>query len=127
MHHGVVTVVIGSKRPVREVIYGELDLDTAPLKSGFTVVYADAPEEIAQGDETVDAMSQSVCHHCLVNDYPEVVPGLDLAREHGSATHEPETGMWVASMARKWLRLPPLRRATVLRQSPPRLGGFQRS
>ena len=35
-----------------------------------------------------------VCLHCLLDDHPEIGPGLDIAREYGVADPD-EDGEWV--------------------------------
>jgi hypothetical protein len=90
MSHGKLVVAVGSESPVATVIYhGE----SPPLDSGYTVLFADAPEELPDLD---DPCLHTVCLHCLIELHPEAGRGLDLAKKHGTADRDPETGEWFA-------------------------------
>ena len=90
MSCGKVALVIGSERPVDSVLYRE---PMFPWDAGFDVLMDDAPyyaDDLKENDERV----QPVCLHCLINQWPELGKGLDLAREHGEAGYDAERGEW---------------------------------
>ena len=80
----------GSEPPVYSIGYDDELL--GDFDSGFTVLFDDAPapEEVESPD---DDRLEWVCMHCLLEDFPEIGRGLDLALEHGAADLD-ENGEW---------------------------------
>ena len=65
-----------------------------PGDSGFTVLYADAPDPDELDEQGRHPDVTIVCLGCLVDDHPEIGRGLDLAREYGVADLD-KNGAWV--------------------------------
>jgi hypothetical protein len=84
-------MVFGTEPPAFSIGYEREKL--WPGDSGFTVLFADAPDP-----DEVEGMEHPgislVCLHCLIDDHPEIGRGLDIAREYGAA--DLEDGEWVA-------------------------------
>ncbi len=80
----------GSKPPVYSIGYDDEPL--GDFDSGFTLLIDDAPapEEVESSN---DSRLEWVCMHCLLEDFPEIGRGLDLAREHGAGDLD-ENGEW---------------------------------
>jgi hypothetical protein len=88
-HGRLVVVAVGTEPPVSAVVYhGE----STPPDGGYTILFSDAPEE--PPDDPEDPRIHTICFHCLIESHPEVGRGLDLAKKHGSADRDPETGEW---------------------------------
>jgi len=73
--------------PPAEYVYCDAASDPAGLRF-FTVALSDAPVYV-EGSESV-----VWCAHCLIEEFPEVGRGLDLALEYGEAERDHETGEW---------------------------------
>jgi hypothetical protein len=69
-------IVWGSAGPIRTVFCFEPEPDD-PTDSGFSLLRADAPPE--PDDETPWRL---YCLDCVLDSWPEIGCGLDLAREH---------------------------------------------
>lgn len=87
MAYGGNTVAIewGGEPPVLAVI-----ADPAGDPRGFTyfsVIWSDAPPEDAEREETSLA-----CAHCLIEAFPAVGRGMDIALERGCAIRDPAPG-----------------------------------
>ena len=63
--------------------------------SGFTVLFEDAPdpEDVARG-RRASRPSTVMCARCLLEEHPELGPGLEIAREYGVADLA-DGGEWV--------------------------------
>jgi hypothetical protein len=59
------------------------------------VLFSDAPEDVTTLSVD-DRRLWVICLHCLIDEYPELGPGLDLARAHGWAERR-EDGEWSPS------------------------------
>lgn len=83
--------VLGETRPVVSVGY---DKPTSRNDSGFTVLFVDAPDlnEVPKGSDS--PVGTWWCLHCLLDEYPAVGRGLDVARRWGAADLG-ESGEWV--------------------------------
>jgi hypothetical protein len=71
--------VWGREEPVFSINWVE---PSGPADSGFTVLFDDAPDP----DEVESAEHPGislVCLSCLLDDHPEIQPGLYIAREYG--------------------------------------------
>lgn len=85
----------GAEAPPVAVIYAP-----DPSMVFFSVVFSDAPPPCT--DDVVDGEDvELVCAHCLVDEYPEVGRGLDLAKQIGDAEgalvaveRDLDTGEW---------------------------------
>jgi hypothetical protein len=75
-----VAVAVGSATPIAAVAHDPEPNPDLSMDSGFTIIFADAPEPPPPDD-----LLSTVCLHCLINDHPEAGRGLDLAREKGWA------------------------------------------
>ena len=88
-------MVWGSEPPAFSIGYEKKKI--GPTDSGFSVLFADAPdpEDLPKADvgELPPGITL-VCLHCLIDDNPEIGPGLDIAREHGVADLD-ENDEWV--------------------------------
>lgn len=65
--------------------------------SGFTVLFDDAPDpdEVGEYENPAEHPGIFTIHlACLIERYPELGPGLDIALEHGLADLD-ERGDWV--------------------------------
>ena len=82
-------MVWGEEPPIFSIGY---DPPKSPHDSGFTILFDDAPDP---GDVTEDDPCITwVCLHCVINDHPEIGPGLDIARQHLVAELD-ENGDWI--------------------------------
>ena len=91
MTDAATTVVVWGSEPPAYSIGFEREL-MWPGDSGFTVLFDDAPDpdEVHPGDPRI-----SLAHlDCLLDDYPELGRGLDIAREYGVADLD-DDGEWV--------------------------------
>jgi len=94
MRHGEsVAVAVGREPPVVAVIYHADAEDGAPADSGFDILFSDAPDNLDELDPEDDRL-QTVCLHCVIEDYPEAGRGMDLALKHGYAERDLDTGEW---------------------------------
>jgi hypothetical protein len=87
-------LVWGSEPPAHSIGY---EKPLGPTDSGFSVLFADAPdpEELDEApDDELPPGLTLVCLQCLVDDHPEIGRGLDIAREHGVADLD-ESGVWI--------------------------------
>ena len=84
-------MVWGGRRPVFSIGYDH-DAGRSELDSGYTILFDDAPDpsDVSIGDRRIRWMHLG----CLVEDYPEIGRGLDLAREFGAADLD-DAGEWV--------------------------------
>jgi len=92
-HTHTIAVSVGTRPPIEAIIYHQPEPDE-PNDSGFTLLHGDAPDDpgdLADNDERL----RTVCINCLLDENPGIGRGLDLARQHGSADLDPDTG-WVA-------------------------------
>lgn len=81
----------GSRPPVFSIGHEE---PFGPLDSGFTLLYDDAPDPGEVDEHGEHPALYMLCLHCLLEDHPEVGPGLDIARRHGLADLD-ANGAWV--------------------------------
>lgn len=86
-------MTIGRKPPIEAVILHEPEPETEG-DSGFTILFSDAPAHASELLED-DPREGAACLGCLIDAFPEIGKGLDLAREHGIAERDPETREWV--------------------------------
>lgn len=92
-HGSIVAILVGKRRPITDVVYFEpAPADDLPHDSGFTVLLDDAPP--AWELRPNDSRMQTDCLHCLIEEYPEVGIGLDMAKQHGAANCDPDSGEW---------------------------------
>ena len=75
--------VWGSEAPAFSVGYTSEKL--GPADSGFTVLYADAPDPSELDEQAQHPDVAIVCLDCLIDDDPGLGRGLEIAREHGAA------------------------------------------
>ncbi len=64
-----------------------------PTGGEYLIVWSDAPDhasELADDDPRWGVM----CLDCLLDEGPELGRALEIAREHGSAERDPDTGDW---------------------------------
>lgn len=87
---GKVALVYGSVRPVDAILWRE---PVGEWDSGFGVLFSDAPEHGDELEEN-DPRVQPVCLHCLVDEWPELGRGLDLARELGEVGYDADADEW---------------------------------
>ena len=73
----------GSEAPAFSVGYTSEKL--GPADSGFTVLYADAPDPSELDEQAQHPDVAIVCLDCLIDDDPGLGRGLEIAREHGAA------------------------------------------
>ena len=90
-HARTVAWVWGSEPPAFSIGHEE---PMWPGDSGFTVLFDDAPDPEDAGRAGQHPAISLVCLHCLIDDHPEIGPGLDIAREYGVADLD-EDGEWV--------------------------------
>jgi hypothetical protein len=83
--------VWGSEPPAFSVGYVE---PSGPNDSGYTILFTDAPapEDVAENGE--HPAIRVLCSRCLLEEHPEVEPGLEIAREYGVADLA-DGGEWV--------------------------------
>jgi hypothetical protein len=74
-------LVWGRSGQVDTVLYFEPEPDD-PTDSGFSLLRADAPRLEPRPDTPVDI----VCIHCVLDEWPGIGRGLELAREHGAVS-----------------------------------------
>ena len=81
----------GSEKPAYSIGYDE---PSWPNDTGFTVLFDDAPhpEDVPEDGQHPLIAAMHTC--CLLEEYPEIIPGLKLAREHGAADLD-DDGEWV--------------------------------
>jgi hypothetical protein len=87
----LLVVMLGNTPPVVEVLHHGGRMTDAD--SGFDVLLTDAPEDL----DTLDVNDPRVsvtCLQCLFDEHPGIGRGFDIAREHGHAVRNPETGEW---------------------------------
>ena len=72
----------GSTPPVFSIGHEE---PMGEIDSGFVVLFDDAPDPHDVADPTNDPRIAWLCLHCLIDEYPEVGRGLDIAAQHGAA------------------------------------------
>lgn len=85
--------VWGSTPPAFSVGYEAPEVGD-PWDSGFTVFFDDAPRLADVPEDSTHPAIRWWCLHCLIDDFPEVGRGLDVAREWGAADLA-ENGEWV--------------------------------
>jgi hypothetical protein len=83
--------VWGSEPPAFSIGFEE---PSTPADSGYTVLFADAPdpEDVAENGE--HPAIGVWCSHCLLEEHPEVARGLVIAHEFGAADLD-DDGVWV--------------------------------
>jgi len=86
--HRKTATVAGTKLPPLAVWY-ENPGPEFPHHSGYLFL-ADAPDP----DEVTEDDLEGFCLHCLIDRWPEVGRGLDLAREHGAADYDADSQTW---------------------------------
>jgi hypothetical protein len=88
---GEVVMVWGGRRPVFSIGY-DRDAGRSGLDSGYTILFDDAPDpgDVSVADRRIRWMHLG----CVVEEYPEIGRGLDLAREFGAADLD-DAGEWV--------------------------------
>jgi hypothetical protein len=74
----------------------------AEIDSGFVLLFDDAPDPDDVRNPLRDRRIDWLCLHCLIEEYPEIGRGLDLARQHGAA--DLIDGDWVGRGATRGLR-----------------------
>ena len=80
-HAKTFALVWGSEPPAFSIGYDE---PLGPADSGFSVLLNDAPDpDEVEGPD--DPRISLVCIDCLIDDYPELGRGLDIARRFGVA------------------------------------------
>jgi hypothetical protein len=91
-HAKTLAMVWGSEVPAYSIGYDE---PMGPRDSGFSVIFSDAPdpEDLPETPPLPEGVTL-FCLSCLLDDYPEIGRGLDIAREYGVA--DLEDGEWVA-------------------------------
>lgn len=92
-HARLLAWVWGSEPPAFAIGYERGKL--GPQDSGFTVLFADAPDPADVDEHEMHPAISFVCLHCLIDQHPEVGRGLDVARENGAA--DLIDGEWVAA------------------------------
>jgi hypothetical protein len=94
-HGALVGVIVGTEGPVWAVAHNEPDPESDGKDSGFSILLSDAPEDPLELEpEALQAIMHTICLHCAIEEYPEVGRGLDLAKQHGFASRDPDTGEW---------------------------------
>ena len=84
MSHGTtVAVMLGNEEPPLAIIFDPEGI------AFFSVVMADAPPPDDQAP-----VPPLVCGHCLIETYPELGEGLDLALEVGGSMERDRDGGW---------------------------------
>lgn len=87
MKHGErMAVTVGRQPPIVGVLHH-------PDDESFSILFSDAPDdgrELTPGDERFGV----ACLCCLIDRFPEVGRGLDLALANGEAAWNPATGKW---------------------------------
>ena len=92
MKHGQsLALVWGEEPPVLSIGYLT---PTNPRDSGYTVLYADAPDP-ADVNDIDDPRLHWVCLHCLIEEHPEIGRGLEIARRRRVAELD-DGGEWIA-------------------------------
>jgi hypothetical protein len=81
----------GDEPPVFSIGYAE---PLGPGDSGYTVLFSNAPDPADVPENGEHPLVGPMHGHCLLEEYPEVVPGLEVARAHGAADLD-EGGEWV--------------------------------
>lgn len=90
-HRTTIAMVYGTRGPARAVY---CDPDTDPPGQRWFSVFLDD----ASGDFDADPDLAPVCAHCLIDEYPELGRGFDLAVEmKGAVLRDRETGEWSAT------------------------------
>jgi hypothetical protein len=72
-------IVLGRSGSVEGIYYVEPEPDD-PTDSGFGLLRSDAPPSL-----TPDTPCELVCLDCVLDEWPGIARGLELAREHGDA------------------------------------------
>ena len=90
-HAWMVVWVWGSRPPAFSIGFEE---PMWPGDSGYTVLFDDAPDPEDVDEAGEHAAISLMCMNCLIDDHPEIAPGLDIAREYGVADLD-EDGEWV--------------------------------
>jgi hypothetical protein len=90
-HAKSLAFVWGSEPPAFSIGW---DIPLGPADSGFTVLFADAPEPEDIDDPNDHPGIALVCLRCLVDDDPALGRGLAIAREYGVADLD-DDGEWV--------------------------------
>lgn len=90
-HAERLAMVWGEAPPVFSIGY---EPPSSDFDSGFTVLFDDAPDPDDVDDVTEDSRISWLCLHCLIEDYPEIGAGLDLAKRRGAADLN-DVGEWV--------------------------------
>jgi hypothetical protein len=72
-------LVVGRSGPIEGIYYVEPEADD-PTDSGFGLLRSDAPPEL-----TESTPCELVCFDCVLDEWPGIAAGLELAREHGEA------------------------------------------
>jgi hypothetical protein len=88
-HAESLAMIWGSTPPIFSIGYDPPD---SPHDSGFTVLFDDAPDPSEVMDYN-DPRIRWFCLHCLLDEYPEIGRGLDIAREHLVADLD-DAGEW---------------------------------
>ena len=84
-------MVWGSTRPAVSI---GCEKPESSNDSGYTVIFSDAPDPADVPENAKHPGISSWCLACLRADYPEIVPGLDIAHEYGVADLDDD--QWVA-------------------------------
>jgi hypothetical protein len=96
-HARTTAYVWGSEPPAHTIAcekpQGEWD-------SGFSVLFSDAPDPESlptprAGDTELPEGISLMCLHCLIDEYPEIGRGLDMAREHGVVILDDNDEHWI--------------------------------
>lgn len=91
--HRLIALVVGTlDEPVDAVVCHAPSSGELPSDTGFTILLADAPHADDLVDD--DPRVSTVCLDCALDRWPELGRGLDLAREHGEANLDDDTGEW---------------------------------
>lgn len=90
-HAAALVFVWGSQPPAFSIGYEE---PSSPRDSGYTVLFSDSPDPERVGAGGEHPGLSWWCLGCLVDEHPEVGPGLDIARRHGVADLD-DGGVWV--------------------------------
>ena len=94
MKHGQALVMVwGEQPPIFSIGYDPPKDDPYGRDSGFTILYDDSPNpEDVTGDD--DPRITWVCMHCVIDEHPEIGPGLAIARHYRVADLD-DNNQWV--------------------------------
>lgn len=85
-----VAFLFGEEPPAMTVICDHVVDPDPEGRLWFSIVFTDAPENAADATDP-----EFVCLDCVVEEHPEIGAALDMAREHGCAMRDIETGEWL--------------------------------